>query len=177
MADEALSSGIGRRRFLGVAAGVAGALAMPGIASAQPREATVTDVTFLGSYTDNGGDGLQLASTDFSTGIVKPGAKVASMQDASWLVYSADRSILYTTNELSSGTMTALKVNGSSQPKILNKQATKGGSPAHASVHTSGKNRPVASAKPATSPRPSAAGARNPFRTPARRPANRPPVS
>jgi 6-phosphogluconolactonase (cycloisomerase 2 family) len=144
MADEAVNGGIGRRRFLGVAAGVAGALAMPGIASAQPREATVTDVTFLGSYTDNGGDGLQLASTNLGTGVVKPGAKVPSMQDASWLVYSADRSILYTTNELSSGTMTALKVNGSSQPTILNKQATKGGSPAHASVHPSGKYLMVA---------------------------------
>lgn len=139
MADE--PTGLGRRTFLGVAAGVAGALALPGIASAQSRE---THVTFLGSYTDNGGDGLQLASTDFSTGAVTTGAKVSNMPDASWLVYSADRTILYTTNELPSGTMTALKVNGTKAPKILNKQATKGGSPAHASVHPSGKYLMVA---------------------------------
>ena len=101
-------------------------------------------MTFLGSYTDNGGDGLQLASTDFGTGVVKPGAKVPNLPDASWLVYSPDRTILYTTNELSSGTVTALKVNGSNQPKILNKQPTKGGSPAHASVHPSGRYLMVA---------------------------------
>ena len=139
MADE--PTGIGRRTFLGVAAGVAGALALPGIADAQSRE---THVTFLGSYTDNGGDGLQLANTDFSTGAVTPGAKVSNMPDASWLTYSADRSILYTTNELGAGQVTALKVNGSKAPKILNRQATKGGSPAHASVHPSGRYLMVA---------------------------------
>jgi 6-phosphogluconolactonase (cycloisomerase 2 family) len=95
-------------------------------------------VTFLGSYTDNGGDGLQVASTDFSTGAVTPGATVANMPDASWLVYSADRSILYTTNELSSGTMTALEVSDPTQPTILNTQPTEGDSPTHASVHPSG---------------------------------------
>jgi 6-phosphogluconolactonase (cycloisomerase 2 family) len=139
MADE--PTGIRRRTFLEVAAGVAGALALPGIASAQPQE---THVTFLGSYTDNGGDGLQLASTDFSSGAVTPGAMVPNMADASWLVYSADRTILYTTNELSAGTMTALKVGGANAPTILNKQATNGGSPAHASVHPSGRYLMVA---------------------------------
>jgi 6-phosphogluconolactonase len=139
MADE--PTGIGRRTFLGVAAGVAGALALPGIADAQSREA---HVTFLGSYTDNGGDGLQLASTDFSNGAVTPGATVSNMPNASWLTYSADRTHLYTTNELGAGEVTALKVNGAKPPKILNRQATRGGSPAHASVHPCGRYLMVA---------------------------------
>ena len=136
---EELPGGLGRRQFLGVAAGAAALAALPGMAAATPANKKDAQVTFLGSYTDNGGDGLELASTDFTTGVVTPGAAVPNMQDASWLVYSADRTVLYTTNELSSGTMTALKVNGSSQPKILNRQPTEGGSPAHASVHPSGK--------------------------------------
>jgi 6-phosphogluconolactonase (cycloisomerase 2 family) len=113
--------------------------ALPGIASATPADVEETQVTFLGSYTDNGGNGLEVASFDDSTGAVTPGATVSNMPDASWLVYSADRTILYTTNELSSGTMTALRVNGPAVPTILNTQPTSGGSPAHASVHPSGK--------------------------------------
>ncbi len=101
-------------------------------------------MTFLGSYTDNGGAGLQLASTDRSTGAVALGATVSNMPDASWLTYSPDRTHLYTTNELSVGQVTALKVNGAKAPKILNRQPTEGGSPAHASVHPSGKYLMVA---------------------------------
>lgn len=107
-------------------------------------EPTGIGVTFLGSYTDNGGAGLQMASTDVSTGAVTPGATLPNMPDPSWLVYSANREILYTTNELPAGTVTALKVDGANPPKILNKQATEGGSPAHASVHPSGKYLMVA---------------------------------
>jgi len=164
MPDEpARTGGLGRRQFIGAAAGAAGlaglaALAVPGDATAsstvpasttttgsqqQPdgQEATkhMTESTFLGSYSTSGGDGLDLASTDTANGTVTVGAKVTGVPDASWLAYSLDRSHLYTTNEDANGTVTALRLTDPARPTVLNTQSTKGEGPTHLSVHPSGK--------------------------------------
>ncbi|HEX3782299.1 MAG TPA: lactonase family protein [Pseudonocardiaceae bacterium] len=154
--QPARPGGFGRRQFIGAAAGAAGvaglaALALPGNATASSTTSVahesdaketrkqMTELTFLGSYSNSGGDGLDRAATDTTNGTVTVDAKVSGVPDASWLAYSLDRSHLYTTNEDTDGTVTALLVTDPSNPVVVDEQSTEGDSPTFLNVHPTGK--------------------------------------
>lgn len=119
-----------RRLFLGLAAAGTGALMAGGSAAAHHRELTV----YLGSYTsgDRPGAGMQRAVADPATGRLTVAGTVPEVPEASWFAFSADRRILYVTNELSEGAVTAVDA---ARGTILTRQPTHGSAPTHTSVH------------------------------------------
>jgi 6-phosphogluconolactonase len=126
-----------RRQFMGVL----GATTLAAVARVSTKVGKRTGtVAYLGSYSSDGGDGLDVASVDASTGALTVTAKVTGVPDASWLALSADGRFLYTTNEQDpTGSVTALDRSNPQKPVVLNKQSTKGDAPTHLSVHPSGK--------------------------------------
>lgn len=86
---------------------------------------------YLGSYSSDGGDGLAVAAAD----LTDP-TPIAGVPDASWLALSPDRRIVYATNESDDGTVTAVR---RTDHQVLGRQSSLGRSPAHLTVHPSGR--------------------------------------
>jgi 6-phosphogluconolactonase len=88
-------------------------------------------VAYVGSYT---GDGLAVADVDPDGRLTI--TSTVPVRDASWLVRSADGTVLYTTNESSAGAVTALRT---SDLSVLGTMPTEGAEPTHISVHPGGR--------------------------------------
>jgi 6-phosphogluconolactonase len=88
-------------------------------------------VAYVGSYTAGG---LAVADVD-PAGRLTITSTVA-VPDASWLVRSADGTVLYTTNESTAGAVTALHADDLT---VINTVPTEGAEPTHISVHPSGQ--------------------------------------
>lgn len=135
-----------RRRFLATL-GAAGATAMlapgtahghePAPAPGRPR----TRAAYLGSFTwtDPPGHGFDVARHDAQSGKLEPTGTVEGVADASWMAFSPDRQVLYTTNELPDGTVTALNIADPFTPVVLNRRPSRGAGPTHLSVHPGGR--------------------------------------
>jgi 6-phosphogluconolactonase (cycloisomerase 2 family) len=96
-------------------------------------------VTYVGSYSSDGGAGLDVASVDTQSGALSIASTVSGVPDASWLALSPDGRFLYTTNEQDpTGSVTALDRSNPNKPVVLNTQSTQGDAPTHLSVHPSG---------------------------------------
>lgn len=105
---------------LGKTAGAAGAA----------EESTV----YIGSFTP--GRGLETGVVDDGTGELTVTGVVDGVPDASFLAFSPDGRFLYTTNEVTEGTVTALD---RADLTVLNRQPTRGAAPTHLSVHPTGQ--------------------------------------
>jgi 6-phosphogluconolactonase len=126
-----------RRQFMGVL----GATAVAAVTRVGTKVGKRTGtVAYVGSYSSDGGDGLDVASVDAATGTLAVVSTVSGVPDASWLALSADGRYLYTTNEQDpAGSVTALDRSNPGKPVVLNKQSTQGDAPTHLSVHPSGR--------------------------------------
>ncbi|WP_020672008.1 lactonase family protein [Amycolatopsis nigrescens] len=131
---------LGRRKFLGAV----GAAGIGTIVTARAAGAETAGrgggVVFVGSYTSSppAGHGLDVASR--SGAALRLERTVPSVPDASWFALSANRSVLYATNELvPDGAVTALSLRAPANPRVLNTQPSKGSAPTHLSVHPSGR--------------------------------------
>lgn len=126
-----------RRQFMGVL----GATTLAALARVGTKVGKRTGtVAYVGSYSSDGGDGLDVASVDATGGTLTVTSRVSGVPDASWLAVSADGRFLYTTNEQDpTGSVTALDRSNPQKPVVLNKQSTKGDAPTHLSVHPSGR--------------------------------------
>ncbi|SDK82254.1 6-phosphogluconolactonase, cycloisomerase 2 family [Actinopolyspora mzabensis] len=129
------------RRTLLASLGAAGAAAaLPTAAAA--RAGGEHRPAYLGSFswTDPPGRGFDVASHDLSSGQLHPIRSVEGVPDASWLAFSPDRHVLYTTNELvPNGSVTALSLRDPRNPRIINTRSSRGAGPTHLSVHPSGR--------------------------------------
>lgn len=132
-----------RRTFLGALA-AAGALplaaSLPAGAAGTAGRRSATGPAYVGSMTSSSpaGKGLQVASFDASTGELRPESVVDGAQDVSYLAFSADGKVLYTTSEQQQGRVTALSLADPAAPRALNTIATGGAGPTHLSVHPAG---------------------------------------
>ncbi|MEU0511350.1 lactonase family protein [Amycolatopsis sp. NPDC006125] len=110
---------IRRRTFLGAT----GLLAVPvTIPSSPPR------VAFVGSYAA----GLDVALAGDAG--LRRGFTVPGVPAASWFALSADKKVLYATNETEDGTVTAVDVRDPLKPAVLGSRSTLGAGPTHLSV-------------------------------------------
>ncbi|RZS43557.1 6-phosphogluconolactonase (cycloisomerase 2 family) [Herbihabitans rhizosphaerae] len=85
---------------------------------------------YLGSFSPDAG--VQRGTVDPRTGVLTVGATVPDLPDSSWFAHSADRRIVYVTNELPEGHVSAVDA---ATGRVLNKQSTHGEAPTHLSVH------------------------------------------
>ena len=132
MADE-----LNRRGFLGAlgAGGVVLATGLPAEASGR-----ALSTVYIGGYTDSGGPGLQVGSVDPTSGKLTVASTVKGVRNPSWYAFSADRKVLYSTNENTpGGAVSAFGLADPTKPKLLNTVQTKGTGTTHVSVHPSGK--------------------------------------
>ncbi len=143
-----VNEGWGRRRFLGaVAAGAAAVGVGTGSnaaaeAAARPRRRphSAPRPIYLGTYTtgDGAGTGITLGTYQPGTGAITATA-VLTVDNPSWLTLAPDGNTLYTVNEQSDGSVTAIALPATGAPRIINAQPTGGDGPTHASVHPSGR--------------------------------------
>ncbi|SFT87414.1 6-phosphogluconolactonase, cycloisomerase 2 family [Actinopolyspora lacussalsi subsp. righensis] len=135
------TNALNRRTFLAsLSAAGAAAAALPTAAAA--RTGGDHRPAYLGSFswTDPPGRGFDVASHDLSSGQLRPIRSLEGVPDASWLAFSPDRHVLYTTNELvPDGTVTALSLWDPRHPRIINTRSSRGAGPTHLSVHPSGR--------------------------------------
>ncbi len=109
-----------------------------GVAGASGRGGRVV---FVGSYTSSpsAGHGLDVATCAGGPAL-RLDHTVPGVPDASWFAFSADRKVLYSTNEAEPvGSVTALSLRDPARPAVLNKQTSRGSAPTHLSVHPSGR--------------------------------------
>lgn len=100
----------------------------------------------VGSYTSGisggrRGYGLAVVDVPSCDGEIELRGVVEGVPDPSFLALSPDRSTLYAVNEVpgGQGQVTALRFDDTGWPRVLGRQSTGGTSPAHLSVHPSGR--------------------------------------
>lgn len=96
---------------------------------------------YIGGFSTWGeppGRGLDVGTVDDRTGALSVTGTVPGVPDASFLAFALDRRILYATNELPDGTVTALDLDDPRHPVVLG-HAAAGAAPTHLSVHPSGR--------------------------------------
>ncbi|WP_328875678.1 lactonase family protein [Streptomyces sp. NBC_00287] len=148
------SGGVSRRRFVGVLAGTAAAVALPACdeASAPAKETTEAAPSpsreaarpsgphplYLGTYTsaEGGGKGVGVASYDTETGRVTGAGTIEGIADPSYLAVHPNGRTLYAVNEREDGAVTAVRL---SDRKVLGSRSTGGAAPCHLSVHPGGR--------------------------------------
>ncbi|NYH78379.1 6-phosphogluconolactonase (cycloisomerase 2 family) [Actinopolyspora biskrensis] len=129
-----------RRAFLTALGAVGTTTVLAGTSSAQ--SAGHHRPVYLGSFswTDPPGKGLQVVAHDTASGALRPRSTIDGVPDASWLAFSRQRHVLYTTNELvPNGSITALNLDDPWNPRILNTRSSEGAGPTHLSVHPTGR--------------------------------------
>lgn len=129
-----------RRAFLTALGAVGVTTALTGTSSARP--AGHHHPVYLGSFswTDPPGKGFQVVAHDTASGALRPTSTIDGVPDASWLAFSRQRRVLYTTNELvPNGSVTALDLDDPWHPRILNTRSSEGAGPTHLSVHPTGR--------------------------------------
>ncbi len=128
-----------RRRFLealaaGTAAAVTASATVP--AAARPRGASprAGRTLYLGTY----GSGVGVASYDGASGEITAGTTIAGVSNPSFLALHPSGNTLYTVNEQSNGSVTAIALTGDGGRVLGTPQSTGGDGPTHLSVHPSG---------------------------------------
>ncbi|WP_129292956.1 lactonase family protein [Streptomyces lydicus] len=149
------SSRIDRRRFLGVAAGLAVAGGAGGAGLLTTEEPAPGHATrhaaghrrrrirplFLGTYTSaaGGGAGVGLGTYDTVTGRITRTGVVNGVADPSYLVLAPSGRTLYAVDEQERGEVTAMALRPDGPPTVLGTRSTGGAGPCHLSVHPSGR--------------------------------------
>lgn len=148
-----------RRRFLGIAAGLAaaGGAGGAGLLTAEdpaPGHATHPAThpatghrrrrvrpLFLGTYTSaaGGGAGVGLGTYDTVTGRITGTGAVEGVADPSYLALAPSGRTLYAVNEQERGEVTAMALRPDGPPTVLGTRSTGGAGPCHLSVHPSGR--------------------------------------
>jgi 6-phosphogluconolactonase len=130
---------ISRRSLLGALGAGGLALATGAPASANTR---VVSTVYIGSYTSWGtpsGPGLQVGGVDPATGKLTITSTVRGVVDPSWFTYSADKRVLFTTNESEPGKVSSYSLANPQKPVLINSQPTKGAGTTHLSLHPGGR--------------------------------------
>lgn len=153
------SSRIDRRRFLGIAAGLAAAGGAGGaglLTAADPAPGHLTHHStrhaaghrrrrlrplFLGTYTSaaGGGTGVGLGTYDTVTGRITRTGVVEGVADPSYLALAPSGRTLYAVDEQERGEVTAMALTPGGPPTVLGSRSTGGAGPCHLSVHPSGR--------------------------------------
>jgi 6-phosphogluconolactonase (cycloisomerase 2 family) len=96
-------------------------------------------MAFVGTYTDHG-EGIYLFQMDPATGALTRLKVFTGISNPSWLAMDPGKSFLYAVNEDSPGTVSAFRVAASTRDLTqLNTVSSGGSTPAHLSVHPSGR--------------------------------------
>jgi 6-phosphogluconolactonase (cycloisomerase 2 family) len=127
-----------RRRFLGaLAAGAAvtsaPVTAAPVSAAARGGVREAARPLYLGTF----GSGVAVAGYDPASGQITAGTTIAGVVNPSFLALHPSGNFLYTVNEQSNGSVTAIALSDGGGP-VLGAQSTGGDGPTHLSVHPSG---------------------------------------
>ncbi|WP_260634949.1 lactonase family protein [Streptomyces angustmyceticus] len=146
---------IGRRRFLGVAAGLAaaggaGQLTGDPAPARRPAPAGRPDPEhrpprdrplFLGTYTSapGGGTGVGFGTYDTTTGRITATGTVTGVADPSYLAVAPSGRTLYAVDEQQQGGVTAMALSPDGPPRPLGTRSTGGAGPCHLSVHPRGR--------------------------------------
>ena len=143
-----ISGWASRRGFLGLAAGLTAALKAKADDTGDRTEGNDHPpeggggerriLGFVGTYTPNG-EGIYLIQLDTRTGVVKKLGVTPFLMNPSWLALDPSVRFLYSANEVSPGTVTGWRVLPGGALHQLNTVSSGNGSPAHLSVHPSGK--------------------------------------
>ncbi|SED95002.1 6-phosphogluconolactonase, cycloisomerase 2 family [Streptomyces sp. 2224.1] len=149
------SSHVNRRRFVGIAAGLAaaGGAGGAGLLTAQdpaPGHATRHAAghrrrrirpLFLGTYTSapGGGAGVGLGTYDTVTGRITRTGVLDGVADPSYLALAPSGRTLYAVDEQERGEVTAMALRPDGPPTVLGTRSTGGAGPCHLSVHPSGR--------------------------------------
>jgi len=134
------TDGSTRRRFLGLMGGVMmGGPLMSAQASASTSGGTKERLAYIGTYTDAGGHGVLLARAD-AAGALTVGKALSDIERPSFLAAPPRGRRLYAVSEVAEGQVFALDVARDGSLSVLNHQPTHGDSPAHLSVHPSGRH-------------------------------------
>ena len=140
-----------RRHFLGGAAALAAAHAVPAAVRAEsPSPAEQNVRAYVGSYTtpvdgSGNGEGIYLFEADSSTGELRDRRLVAKTPSPSWIALHPSRKFLYSVNEIDtyegkSGSVTAFAIDAASGDlRALNTVSSQGATPAHMSLDATGK--------------------------------------
>lgn len=147
--------GTDRRRFLGVAAGLAvaggaGPLVGDAARTPDPAHAARRDTghrprrarpLFLGTYTSaaGGGTGVGLGTYDTMTGRITATGVVDGVADPSYLAAAPSGRTLYAVDEQQQGGVTAMALTPDGPPTVLGTRSTGGAGPCHLSVHPGGR--------------------------------------
>lgn len=127
-----------RRGFLGLLAGASALPLLPAAAGARATPGATTTTAYVGSMSSTGGRGFEVAAFDAATGKLTATTAVDGVPDASFFATSADGRVLYTTNELEQGSVTALDITDPAAPAVLGSTPTGGAGPTHLAVHPAG---------------------------------------
>jgi 6-phosphogluconolactonase len=127
-----------RRRFLGLMGGVMMGGPMLS-ATASAHAGTRERRAYIGTYTDAGGRGVLLARADAS-GVLSVETALSDIERPSFLAAPPHGRRLYAVSEVAEGQVFALDVARDGSLSVLNHQPTHGDSPAHLSVHPSGRH-------------------------------------
>ena len=135
--DSSSTTGVGpgtvsRREVIRRVALISSAFSVP----AQGQ--SVAPIVYVGSYTGRG-QGIYIYRQDLSSGMLTL-LNVISSSNPSFLALDPQKRFLYAVNENANGTVSAFAVDpASGNLTFLNSQTSGGASPAHLSVHPSGK--------------------------------------
>lgn len=99
----------------------------------------MSDLVYLGSYTEAGGRGLMAAHADPGTGALAVEQVIDGVPRPSFVAAAPGRGHLYAVSEVDDGQVFAFAIGAGGSLRPLNHQPT-GGCPAHLSVHPSGRH-------------------------------------
>jgi 6-phosphogluconolactonase len=125
---------------LGGAAAVSAAAGTLALRNAPAEAATEPVQRFhLGTYTASGGPGIAAGTIDPATGKPEITSWTTAVREPSWLDLGPDSRVLYAISEESpNGSVSALSLDGTGAPAVLNTRPT-GAGPAHVAVHPNGR--------------------------------------
>ncbi|GAA2581056.1 lactonase family protein [Actinomadura fulvescens] len=118
--------------------GTLGGTAMSGQASAEGGAGDRVRRVYLGTYTEAGGLGIVRAHADRS-GTLTVDEAFGDVPRPSFLTMAPGGRRMYAVSEVADGQVVALEIGADGSPRELGRQPTHGHSPAHLSVHPSGR--------------------------------------